>query len=883
MRNNLFQIIKRQIDKQSRKELDHVHIPETAGMLFVSKGDRAITVDAVLRYQRRSFILARPAGFYLDRQQFEAFGGDYQFATMNARVDGALNDSLIPRYANVEYTVRFVANSDVVFHSRVTINVGATAAICLSVGDAQVGEPVYIIRESEKDVSLSFRSGEQYTIKVYYYNTGENGTNDTLGNIAAFDGLGAYVASWVHADITPPATPEWHVIPLTTQAANDTAGTTNVRLQWQAPVIWPENWTSGSTGTMINPDLAGHNIYRVKYSEINAGSGINRIDSGVKPNTISVPAELSDFVHGVNISVTNTVRFQSRFNDDVVDDVSGDDGTIVGYPRFRPWGQTEFVDDYEYITNGEFSGVVGSVPSGWTFASISGGEYSAQIVDSKNGRQSLLLDNLSSSGCAVMSQNILAKPNKKYLLSVDLSNFGNGSTDIVVKKLDGLQLRRVSVDDSTYDGIVMLDVSSPTTSGFQVSIERDSGPVIINSVSITNSTEHSSFECASETRNYVPNGIFTSGYQGWQLLGVTNIDVDRKSSLFGSQVPIITCNSGTGFWRVTMFSGNGAATTSAYLKVYDGSVKLFSNLNYAVEVTSEDNGAEWKRYAVYSPTTPNAIYVIATTPDSVFSVDGAQIEAGRKLSAFDDYNIDGLTTRNVSYVTFPSSGIMNQSAGAIRFWYEPSFSRADLSAITVPLFNWLNLASMGSGYWMLYYNQVTDSVDLQMSSGGSPSIIGYKPVLFSERHARRHFVITWSGQTVEIWVDGKKANPSLSDYPTQTFRWPVSDPGTIYIGGFPGSTQAADGTFDAFLVDSRYWDYNDVHSDMEATNADITESFVVNNTISKKANIIPNSNFATRVSGQPSSWYISSGFGHGFTMNFDDPKYSDVCLRITTQ
>lgn len=848
----MFKNIKRQIKDQTREQLNHVFVPQQAGTVFTDSGNRAVVAAGILRFNRKLFVLERLENYLPNKQNFELYGGDYIYSTMNSNTDGSLNDNFLPQFANIEYSTSFVPSKDGTIFLPYELSDGSIASVYIIKSDTEIAGPSHLLSKTSGKISIDLVSGEQIKIFIYYYNTKE------VGYIKILQGLADYVSSWAYIDVTPPAKPEWHTVPLVTQAADVNASTTSVTLQFKAPVLWPDN---DDSGILIDPDIAGHNIYRVVTTPLTNGTS-ERGDNNENPQTIIYDGNIINrFVHGSNILVEPTIAFLAKYNDSAVDEI-GSTVNISGTPKYRNWAALGESIDTNYVSNSNLSGTHGYIPTNWvvTGTGIVASRYS-------DGRRSYFTE-IKTSGTCDISQTLNLSNSRKYRLDFSVENITNCVSTVYLYKgtdiIDSYQVSGIGRADRS------IQFRSPLASNVVLKYTVNSGTSYAYRFDMFDIEYERSIECCSQTRNYVVNGSFENSLSGWASFGISN--VHWGNSLFGYKTPTLTMTSGGFLYQITSFT-SGPATVSAYVNLYSGIISIGRTGGTSTVISGAQG---WKRYLNYSAAGSNTL-LIQTLSDCVFSIDGVQLESGKKLTCFDDVNQNGTSTRSAAYANY--SGVnFNNTTGTIRLWFHPSWMSGDMTGLTD--FKYLFVRGTGTDMWYSAYNQYTNMLEFTTISGGNTGQIGV-PLNITERHQKLHIVYMWSGTSSEIWVDGIKR--TIDSAYTNRTKYGCSS-NLLSIGGGVGlNTRCADGTIDSFMVDTKKWTAQEVLADYNATSADIEETLNVIATKTRKANLIQNSNMILRNSlTDIIGWAITNSGTTSMIADYSKPKSSDVSLKITT-
>lgn len=870
----MFKDIKKQIEAHTREKLPHVFVPQQVGTIFADAVGRKITIGGILSYARKVFMLKRD-NYIPTKMGFEAYGGDFITQNIASNVDGSLNDNGLPLYANVMYAVSFMPSKDATINLPYELSTDSIASLYIIRGTTtSLGDnPNIILTQRNGKVSLTLMAGEVIKILIYYYNGGSG-----LGFIKIFAGIAEYVGSWIYSDIYPPMTPQWYSTPLATEASDPNAATSKVRLQFLAPVEWPE--TGGSTGILTEPDFAGHNIYRVNNTPIITGNVGRRMNEEDVPSSVVYEGNhLSEFVYGSTISFPSTVKFLAQFNDSAIDDY-GNTPVISGTPRYRRWAALGQYNTTEYIINGSFNENTdrGSRPSGWNGVNISGGNYTLSTEYlTKNDVLVAALQN-SSSGIARMYQYVDTKNNSRYRASCSIVNITSGTVNFSILNDSYI------INSKTISGTgetVSIDFSSPVMTGVTVAVDKvSSGITYISNISLKEIDYYRSMEFGSESRNYVKDGIFASGLDNWFTFGKVWSILDHDSTLFGHQSLLIELSPSTGILRqFTTITTGVAHTLSAYLNVYSGTVYMAETSQTSGVSVAVNSG--WNRYAIYYPLGTSGVY-FSSTDGAVFSVQGVQQEYENILTPFDDTHLNADAPRKPQYLKYSASGIFNMNEGTVRCWYSPYFNGNDIkntNYTTKTLFYYEN--DLGH-FWILKINMTDKNLDFRTYNGAIGTYQVSMPSNFTtNRHNLYHIVFTWSGSTINGWIDGIKRD-LLPGY--NGLKKDIIAGNYFYVGGHPTySGYCADGAIDNFLVDVRAWTPQDIMADYYASSGTVNEQIIVSNAFSRKANLVPNSDFSSRTSMTGiQGWIISTSGTCTMSGNYSNPRFSDISLRIVT-
>lgn len=853
----MYKNIKRQIKDQTREQLNHVFVPQQPGTIFTDSGSRATVTAGVLRFNRKLFILQRLENYLPNKPNFELYGGNYIYSTMNSNTDGSLNDSFLPQFANIEYSTSFIPSKDGNVYLPYELSDGSLATVYVIKNDNITG-PTHILSKPSGKISIDLVSGEQIKIFIYYYNS--NSTENSYGYIKILQGLADFVGSWAYIDVTPPSTPIWHDVPLVTQAADENASTTSVTLQLKAPVLWPD--PNEDHGILLDPDIAGHNIYRV-ISDLATNGGSERGDENEVPQTIVYSGNiLNKFIHGTTVTSENTASFLAKYNDSAIDEF-GSTLTISGNPRYRSWANLGETNNANYVSNSNLSGVHGYPPSGWSI--IGTGIVVSRYSD---GRLSYLTE-IKCTGVCGLSQSLTLANSRKHRLDFSAENITDSVSTVYLYKGSDI------INSFEISGIGRVDKSieftSPLLSGVTLKYIVNSGIAYAYYFDVYDIEYERAIECCSQVRNYLVNGGFENEFSGWSVLGNLK-SYHLGNSLFGYKSLTLNVGSGAILLQNSLFS-TGSATTSVYINLYSGSLNLF---RIGGSTTTISGPNTWTRHVNYSSSGTNAVAIQATS-DAVFSVDGFQLESGRNLTCFDDINQDGTSTRSAAYVNYSGVNI-NNNLGTIRMWFHPSWKSGD--AVTISDQKYLFVRGSGTDVWLGNYNLYNNMFEFTTVSGGSFSQIGV-PYTINSRHENIHLVYSWSGTNTSIWVNGVKGTIDPS-YTLINKTGCLSN--KISIGGAFGlETKCADGTIDSFLIDNKQWSPKEILADYQATDAAVNDSYVVIGTNLRKANLIPNSNFSNRTSlSGILGWGITNSGNTTIVADYSNPKSSDVALKITT-
>lgn len=855
----MFKDVKRQIKNQTREQLNHVFVPQQPGTIFNDSGSRDVVAAGVLRFNRKLFVLDRLENYIPNKQNFELFGGDYIFSTMNGNTDGSLNDSYLPKFANVEYSTSFIPSKDGTVYVPYELSEGSSATVYIIRNNQEVAGPTHTLSKSSGKISLELVSGEQIKIFVYYYNFNPN--DAAYGYIKIFAGLASAVGAWAYIDVTPPSKPVWHSTPLVTQAADVNASTTSVTLQFKAPVVWPEG---EEVGFLIDPDLAGHNIYRVSQQLATSGP-TERGDDSELPQTIAYSGNLlNKFVHGSTVTSSDTGIFLAQYNDSNVDEY-GSSVEVSGSPKYRAWATLGVADETNYVTNSELSGIHGYVPSGWS--TIGTGIITSRYSD---GRRSYFTE-IKCTGLCGISQELSLLNSREYKLNFSVENTKDTISTVYLYVGTGV------ISSYQISGVARVDRSiqfmTPMVSGVTLKYIVNSGTSYAYGFDLYDIGYARAIECCSSGRNYVVNGGFEDGLSSWQTFN--DPEIHWGNSLFGYKTPTLTIAAGSpdGLYQATSFT-SGAATLSAYINLYSGTITM-RRIGGAITTITGSNG--WERFSNYSSSGTGAVSIQGTA-NAVFSIDGVQLESGKKLTCFDDINQDGTTPRSASFVIYSGVDIDN-SQGTIRMWFHPSWKSGDMTANGD--IRYLFVRGMASDKWAGYYDHYTDTFNFSTLSGSSTSMIGV-PYTVNNRHESIHLVYGWSGNSAEIWVNGVKGTVDTLEYIDQSVYGCSSS--ILGIGGGSGlGTKCADGTIDSFMIDGKKWSPQEILADYNAISGSVTDTYIVIGTNSRKANLIPNSNFMNRTSlSGIDGWGIINSGNAVIVADYSKPKSSDVSLKITT-
>lgn len=853
----MFKDVKKQIKNQTREQLNHVFVPQQPGTIFSDSGSRDIISAGTLRFNRKLFVLERLTNYIPNKQNFELYGGDYIFSTMNANTDGSLNDSYLPKYSNVEYSVSFIPSKDGSVYAPYELSEGSSATVYVIRNNQDVAGPTHTLSKSSGKISLELVSGEQIKIFVYYYNFNEN--NSLYGYIKIFAGLADFVGSWAYIDVTPPSKPNWSSPPLVTQAADVNASTTSVTLHIQSPVSWE---TGGDIGILLEPDLAGHGIYRVATQLATSGPS-ERGDDSELPQTVAYSGNLlSKFTHGSTVTSSNTAIFLAEYNDSN-EDTYGATVTVSGSPRYRSWAKLGASNEVNYITNNSLSGTHGYPPNGWTV--IGTGIVASRYSD---GRRSYFTE-IKCTGLCGLSQDLNLINSRRYKLNFSVENTKDSISNIYLYTGTGI------IDSYQISGVTRVDnyieFISPMSSGVTLQYIVNSGTSYAYRFDLYDIEYERAIECCSSGRNYVVNGGFENGMDSWETFAEPSIH--WGNSLFGYKTPTLTITSGDSLYQPTSFGG-GAATLSAYLNIYSGTVRMRRAAGAITTITGS-NG--WQRFVNYSSSGTGAVSFQAVG-DAVFSIDGIQLESGKRLTCFDDINQDGSSTRDAAYTIY--TGVNFSDNGTIRLWFSPSWKSGDMDGVSDVKTIFRRGESTGNR-WLATYNQNNNNFEVLSASGLTQGLFGV-PYNIQNRHELIHLVYCWSGIHPEIWINGVKGEIDSGLYPDNHLYGVTSS--KIYIGGASGlNTKCADGTIDSFMIDGKKWSSQEILADYNAVSGSVTDTYIVIGTEERKANLIPNSNFINRTSlSGIDGWGITNGNNTVIVADYSKPKSSDVSLRITT-
>lgn len=853
----MYKDIKRQIKNQTREQLNHVFVPMQPGTIFSDSGGRDVISAGVLRFNRKLFVLNRLDNYIPNKNNFELYGGDYIFSTMNSNTDGSLNDSYLPMYSNIEYSTSFVPSKDGTVYVPYELSPASSATVYVIRNNQDIAGPTHILSKSSGKISLELVSGEQIKIFVYYYNFNQDAAS--YGFIKIFAGLADYVGSWAYIDVTPPSKPIWHTVPLVTQAADVSASTTSVTLQFKAPVIWPEG---EETSILIDPDIAGHEIYRVSQQLATDGPS-ERGDDEEFPQTIVYSGNLlNKFIHGSTVTSSDTAVFLAEYNDSNTD-VYGSTVSLSGNPRYRSWATLGEYSTTNHVANNNMSGVHGYIPSGWSV--IGTGTIASRYSD---GRRSYFTE-IKCTGVCGLSQNLTLLNSRKYRLDFSVENIKDMISTVYLYVGTGI------INSYEISGVARADRSiefvSPLYSGVTVKYIVNSGTAYAYRFDVYDVEYERGIECCSSTRNYIVNGGFENELSSWQTFNDPTIH--WGNSLFGYKTPTFTMSANDSLYQATSFT-TGAATFSAYINLYSGTLRM-RRTGGAITTITGSNG--WQRFANYSSSGTGAVSITAMT-DAIFSVDGVQLETGKKLTCFDDINQDGTSTRTASFAIYSGVNVDN-SQGTIRFWFNPSWMSGDQTANGD--IRYLFVRGFATDKWVGYYDHYGDSFEFATLSGASSSMVGV-PFTISNRHESVHLVYGWSGNSAEIWVNGVKGIIDPLEYFDQSVYGCSSS--ILGIGGGSGlGTKCADGTIDSFMIDTKKWTPQQILADYNAISGSITDTYIVIGTNNRKANLIPNSNFFNRTSlSGINGWEIYNSGTASIVADYSKPKSSDVSLKIIT-
>jgi len=247
-----------QITRFNRKDLGNIKTPAPLGLVFKESSIVSPFSNNTLQWVKRSYVLDRNNLDTLTRDYFNDTEKSIGYTVLSPTVDGALRDSNISPFTNIEYGVEvytetiknYLFNVSCNREARISIYIKQKTGTTYTIGTLVSGF-------SGGTVSVEFPSNTWITLLIYYY------TNE-LGNISAFSPLVQVVNSWRIPDISPPPVPVWDSIALTTEV-NSLTGVVQNTLHWKTPdnkdwngngVYYHETQTTPYSVLEQNPDTS---------------------------------------------------------------------------------------------------------------------------------------------------------------------------------------------------------------------------------------------------------------------------------------------------------------------------------------------------------------------------------------------------------------------------------------------------------------------------------------------------------------------------------------------------------------------------------------------------------------------------------------------------
>lgn len=887
-----FQEVKKQIKEQTRPPLDHVYVPHVGGYVFQSDSPRVVAVGAVLRYTKKIYVLKRD-GYRPSRDGFMAWGGDFTYIDVNSHDDGSMRDGNIASFANVEYATGFIPLSDGTVTLPCELSPESYAKVYVFYGHQS--DNVYTafdLGPGKSSISFAIRKEQEVRLIAYYYNSQSDDTDGVVYNgfVNLFAGIGQYVGQWSYVDVYPPSTPQWSDTALQTYAADPAAGTSKITLSWKSPVQWATVTDPRSpdivrsSGVLIDADIAGHNIYRISYSQVSSGNGYRGLE-GESPNTVVYTGvSISSFSVGSEMTSSAAAPFVAQMNGSTTSDggiqaVASGSPTYVATARLGQNNRTQEVVNPDFKVNALYN----TPPSGWTVTLVGGAAGNAVTGMVATGVVASVYHS-GTTGYVRLSQDLVLNQNIKYTLAYDVFNVHSGVTTIGLYDGVGTAIHSFSISGAQMGVSKVHTFTAP--SGATLAFDRvGSGIAYVRSASVVDTTYYQSIGAGSSVKNHVHNGGFVSGIAGWSLAGLAgSYRLSSEGSFFGPFTPQVICTAPClAMSQLTQFPSS-SGTLSCYLNVTSGVVAVQVGLTPGILVSGNTSG--WQRYACYYPAGISAGVVVVSgmAADTHFMIDGVMLEDGRRVSWFNDVNTQSGVQREAAYLSYPASGVIDTSIGTIRLWYSPGFKDGDYFQTPnhrKTIFKWYNTASpTTSGYILLAYDVVRQ--DLIFGTYATlERLVGYK-ANFTNRNEWHQVVAMWSGTWMEVWIDGKRQVMDSSFYNVPI--WGVTEHyhPYFYVGGSPDSTdRCADGAIDGLIIDKHVWTAQDIIADYRAVSGYASPSLTVASAKVRRANLVQNSNFELRTSlVLISGWTMVSSGTVTMSGSYNKPFASDAALHI---